>query len=272
MKFNIDLSRVGELFYRQVGTSPKTPSLMGFIEDALKEYAKRYLAARVNYGQKQFCYSAANGKASVTLAVYTSKGMPDLSGVALAGTSNDLSGLLRLLEGDIAAEFEGLRLEDIEGEGEELQRKSVREARRKQDYARIGELQLHFTKGQDARILKRIDLNTRAVKLEKKEELMQLAREFLQRADRITVANPFYSRGDSRRELMQEECVIVKREDGSYGWNYTIRSAANEGIPVSILPRLNVLFETIKTDFGEDAFSRVKIAEPAGRGFTDEDV
>lgn len=249
-----DFSRIGELFYKEVGEEENT-SLEGFLKHAFTTYAQKYLRGGGIGGTKQITYSGMRGKLSLLIIPFDS--MPDLSSMRIESETKDITALLKLLKGDISAEFSKLKVEDIS----EQVRKEISRTR-KENYAQVSDMRFYFSLNpKTPEAIQRITLQNSLVKSAKSEEFEKGLAATLLTADHILMNNPFYADDDPNKYLINESCGITQPYKWHCIFDYSIKTVNNKSLPANLFQRLNEVFELAKHDFNAISYRTMKIED-----------
>ncbi len=255
--FDTDLSRIGEHFYKEVGREASKSDLADFIKAAFSLYSERYAITGQSFPTKAISFSGGK-KHKLYFLFNPVKNSFDLSELKISSETRDFNALLKVLRGNLTAEFTDLKLDDLKDKAEI-------EKTRIENYAQLGLLGFYFSPKPSF---------IKEVKLEKLEGLLRKTKtpikiedanlgdetvNLFSNADRICVANPQYTNNDPKKELILESFEIIQPEKGRYVFTYNINSATNEGLPSYLLEYWNKIFNQIKDNFGEESFKKVKI-------------
>ncbi len=265
--FRTDFSRLGQLFYEEVGSEGKEATLPGFMRDACFTYQQRFICpGLLTEGVRRVEYPSDDKASRLSIYLVTSHYRPEITGVAMNGATNDLPSLFGLLRGTVQAEFSGIKLEDLT-EQFEIDREEV-EARK---HTLAKSLGLYFSWDGKKHLLRRASPEKKAyrkliflrqVPIPLAEAALdEAAWQLLSRAERLKVANTIYRGNDIDRGLVHESCSITQPEAGKYYWDYALREANNEGIPAEMLPLLESLFSQLKPAFSQKSFQMIRNEE-----------
>jgi hypothetical protein len=280
--FKTDFSRIGELFYNEVGAKEYETCLKGFIRHAFTTYNDRYLTTRNTSMLKEIKY-AGNENSVLCLSIIAPYGAPDLNAICIQGEAGDSTKLIDLVKGDITAEFSDLKLDDIT---HSLRAKIIQA--REGNHAEADGIDYYFSPNQkypnnipaislqgremdvpavmvqpSTRDIK--DLNTLPITATIRERaiLDDMLKGLFTRAEYLSITNSFYLHNDSNNDLLQESCEIKKPSTDSYSWGYTIKAIQNQGLPVEIFPKANIIFTFIQDSFDALSFRRAKFRDPS---------
>ena len=289
--FKTDFSRIGELFYSEVGAKEYETSLKGFIRHAFMTYDDRFLGMR-NTGMLKEIKYVGNEKSVLCLSVIAPYGAPDLNGIGIQGEAGDSTILIDLVKGDITAEFSDLKLEDII---HSLRTKIIQA--REGNHAEVEGIDYYFSPNQGSpnqiraialqgrmtnvsaymvhpsiRDVK--DLNTLPITATIRERAIvdDSLKELFAKAEYLSITNSCYLHNDSNNDLLQESCAIKKPSTESFSWEYTIKAIQNQGLPVEIFPKANTIFTFIQDSFDPLSFRRARLRDPSQPEFYTDEV
>lgn len=256
-----DFSRIGEIFYRDVGEEEQV-SLEGFIKKALTVYAQKHLIKEVfeEVKPKKVIFPGSKGNLSFIVKPYHD--CPDLSGLEITSKTEDVKKLLYTLRGDMTAEFLSLDLKTCD----EILRKKILKAKKK-DYAQLGNISFYFSldpKTPD--MLKRFSWKrVKSVSFDEEvfysaESIDESLMSILLQADHLRIEHSFYIDNNSMMGLVKESCEIKQPSKKDYRFVYNI-SANDKTLPAGILKHLNQVFEIVRQDFDHLSYQRMKIED-----------
>lgn len=268
--FRTDFSRLGQLFYDEVGNKGKEKevSLPGFMRDAYAQYQQRFIhPGLITEGVRRAEYIGDERTNNLSINVVTSHNRPEITGMSMNGKSDDLGYLFGLLRGTVQAEFSGIKLKEV-AETFNINREEVKS----RGHILTRSLGLYFGSIGDDYVLQRARTEekvsrriifSRYVPIPLAEvSLDKVALQLLTRADHITLVNSGCISNDVDLSLVHESCSITQPRPGEYHWNYEMHAANNEGIPAQMLPTLEDLFSQIKQKFSLKSFQNMTMTNP----------
>ncbi|MBI1969579.1 hypothetical protein HYS48_02700 [Candidatus Woesearchaeota archaeon] len=264
-----DFSKVGELFFEEVGTRPKEIALQQFVEHALHAYQKEQLAVG-DFTTKQVTYGNPATQTHLSFLVSASRGQPAIFGLQLAGMGNAFAAFFDPLQGYLTAEYTGLPFPEVDETlaPRILQSLGEQQAQGNMHSAFVGSLHLSLTPelsitkaALEHRKRKLLGREIVPVRLED-AVLDESARALLASAQRVSVSNSFYRRQNPHDELIQESCDITQPVRGTYQVTYRVQSAAGNALPPEAFPRAEKIFDAIKHGLDATAYGTMKTINP----------
>lgn len=256
-----DFSRIGEIFYREVGEEEQV-SLEGFIKKALTVYAQKHLFKEVfeEVKPKKVIFPSSRGNLSFIVKPY--RDLPDMSSLEIISKVEDVKELLYILRGDVTAEFLGLDLKTCD---EDLRKKILKA--KKKDYAQLGNISFCFSldpKTPD--MLKRLSWKrVKSISFDEEvfystEGIDESLTPILLQADHLRIEHSFYINNNPTMGLIKESCEIKQPSKKDYRFVYNI-SANDKTLPAGILKHLGQVFEIVRQDFNQLSYQRMKIED-----------
>ncbi len=273
-----DFSRIGELFYMEVGRQQQDISLAGFLRDAYITYRERYMHNSSSpVGLRFFQYPSDNPAINVTIAISASLGQPDIVGLGMQGTETDLHKLLPHLRGQFHAEYMGMpaaeTMQYFGGLSENLARRIINQEGN-QLHLIAGHLGATFGKNEGQLELKALTLQRKRRRLwhmylEPRHiediTLTTAEKELLGRAVAIQIENTGYYNDNVDQQMVQELCHILQQRPADYRWSYEARGVNNQCLPAHLFPSWEHLFSTQLAHFSTGSFRTVRITDSKAR-------
>ena len=255
-----DFSRIGEIFYREIGEDEQI-SLESFIKKALTVYAQKHLPKDV-FGEakpKKVTFPSRRGDLSFVVKPYHSQ--PDISSIEITGKISDAAKFLESLMGDVTAEFVGLDFKTVD----ESLRKKVFKAEKK-GYEQVNNSGFYFSLDPKApellkkliwKRMKSVSLDNEILyTCEKDEDLTKI----VLLSDSISIKHNFYVENNPTMGMVKESCEIKQPCSKDYRFVYSI-SAVEKTLPAGIMKHLEEIFEIVKQDFDNRSYQRMKIGD-----------
>jgi hypothetical protein len=258
---DMDFSRIGELFYQNIGGATPEISLMGFLKYAVTAYRESIPSGAVDYN-RNVSFSGAESKIGFSFLLNQK---PILNGLQMAGAVADLGKLLKQLGGNVTAEYGDLHIDDIaEPTKTEIQKS------RYSHFAKIGDLGLYFDRDPEKRdILRAAQLErdrtsllympvTHLITLQR-ANLDDNVKQLLSFAERLTIRNSFFTGDNWKKTLGHEFCDVVQPEPGKYLWDYRMHLLNQQNIPAYMFEIFNDMFVLIKDSFDRSSYVKMSI-------------
>jgi len=261
-----DFSRLGEIFYPQVGEQVKEVSLKGFLESAFNTYHKRYLSANRAEGLREVSYKGEHGS-KISFHVSGERRVPDLSGLEIKGSTHDFDALFGLLRGNLNAEYSGLSLDEIV----EPIREQILNSKNP-EFVQVGHLGLYFSPDDDYNpLLKRLNLQKKKIKpfgfsyvpiTLHESHLDDGSFNLIKAAEKISIHNLCYVEDDPKQDSVIETCDIIQSENENYLFTYGIKVVNHNSLPAKSFDTLSSIFELTIINFSQESFKTIKLSNP----------
>jgi len=288
-----DFSRVRELFYRTLGEQAETADLKGLFSHAFRTFQERYLISSSGVSPKVFTYKAEKGTGAISLRLLSRYGQAELTALEIRGAAESahLDAVLDGLSGEVELAYNGLGISKLPHSLQDKIQDRIQgklgavdetgsETGRVINQAHVVDMEqalFYLAPGPEEKVLKNVrfylsqnnEPDTKALeryneKCMGNEKGIGKFRALYVLADLIKLRSSYYRDDDPRLELITESCEVRRLQQGKqekHNFVYSVAIANDQGMPVSLLPKVEHKFELIRSDFGILSFRRVRIQE-----------
>jgi hypothetical protein len=253
----LDVSRIGELFYRDVGVKEDDLSFESFLKTALKKYEEHQRVAPVLEESVLFSFTGMRKQSKLILRI-AGTDSPDLSGIAVLGETCDLKKILVQAYGHLNAEFEGLPINETKVE--KILRKNTT------NYINANGIKWYLLRNPQKNevLIKRIETEKENVQFKERESVdpnLSHAEnlELLSKSGRIFTDNFFHLGNLESKDLINENLIVVQASPGIYSLSYKLYSPSNSGLSIGALPTIKSLFNLIEPGFVKQTAVKLKV-------------
>lgn len=258
-----DFSRVRELFYRTVGDQAETADLQGLLSHAFGTFQERYLVSNTGVSPKLFTYKGENGLGTLSLRLLSRYGRTEVTALTIKGATENLDAVLDELWGEVELFYNGLHISALSAMPSSLH--SLLKELARSDPAKVVTLDkasFYLSPGKEENILKNARFSI--PQDDHDDSGTKRFSPLYELADLINVKSSYYHDNDPRQELIHESCEIRPSKHsnrGKFNFWYSIKIANDQGMPTSLLPKVEHKFNLIQSDFGVLSFRRVRIKD-----------
>lgn len=254
----LDVSRIGELFYRDVGVKEDDISFESFLKTALKKYEEHQKIAPILEDSVLFSFTGMRKQSKLILRIAGGTDSPDLSGIAILGETPELKKILVQAYGHLNAEFEGLPINETKFE--KILRKNST------NYINTKGIKWYLLRNPQKNevLVKRIETEKENIQFKERESVnpdLSHAEnlELLSKSGRIFTDNFFHLGNLETKDLIKENLIVVQASPGTYSLSYRLYSGSNSGLSIGALPTIKSLFGLIEPGFVKQTAVKLKV-------------
>lgn len=257
-----DFSRTRELFYRTVGDQAETADLQELLSHAFGTFQERYLVSSTGVSPKLFTYKGETGIGSLSLRLLSRYGRAELTALTIKGATENLNAILDGLRGEVELFYNGLHISALSAlpSLRFLQKELVRSNPAK--VVTVNKASFYLSPGKEENILKNVRFSI--PQDDHDDSGTKRFSPLYELADLINVKASYYHGHNPSQELIHESCEIRSSkhsQQGKFNFAYSIKIANDQGMPTSLLPKVEHKFNLIQSDFEILSFRRVRIKD-----------
>lgn len=252
-----DFSRIRELFYRPVGDQADTADLQGLLSHAFGTFQERYLVSNIGVSPKLFTYKGENGLGTLSLRLLSRYGRAEVTALTIKGATENLDAVLDGLWGDVELFYNDLGISALPSSLHVLQKELAGSDPAK--VATVDQASFYLAPSKEENILKNARFSI--PQDDHDDSGTKRFSPLYELADLINVKSSYYHDNKPSQELIHESCEIRPQETGKFNFAYCIKVATDQGMPISLLPKIEHKFNLIQSDFGLLSFRRVRIKD-----------